>query len=517
MKKLLFLCLCSMALGAHAQEDPVAKYAATITQADLKKHLLIIASDEFEGRDTGSEGQKKAAEYLVNNFKALGLTGPVKGNAASPYYQPVPLERKRTGESYLKPKKVEMALYNDFLVVGELAQPASKLTLVFGGYGLQTDAYNDYANLDVKGKGVVILMGEPKNAQGQLVAKAAPAQLTPQAKAAYAYGKGAALVVVVSDNEQMYERFAGRARSGGAMGLAAAKKGNSGYVLVAPRRAGELFGAANQAAYQDLVAKIGQTGQSTAGQLSAKVKLKITPQPETIASDNVLAFIEGTDKKEEVLVVSAHYDHVGKNAQGQVMNGADDDGSGTVALLEIAEAFAKAKAEGKGPRRSILFLAVTAEERGLLGSLYYSENPIFPLANTVADLNMDMIGRADDAHKDQPNFIYIIGSTMLSSDLHQASEEAAKKYVPDLLLDYKYNTKDDPNRFYYRSDHYNFAKHNIPSIFYFNGVHADYHQPSDDVDKINFEAYEKRTRLIFATAWEIANRDKRLVVDKLDK
>jgi Zn-dependent M28 family amino/carboxypeptidase len=128
-----------------------------------------------------------------------------------------------------------------------------------------------------------------------------------------------------------------------------------------------------------------------------------------------------------------------------------------------------------------------------------------------------MIGRADEAHQDQPNFIYIIGSTMLSSDLHRANEEAAKKYVPDLVLDYRYNTKDDPNRFYYRSDHYNFAKHNIPSIFYFNGVHADYHQTTDDVDKINFEAYEKRTRLIFATAWEVANREQRLVVDQVGK
>ncbi|MCU0448216.1 MAG: M28 family peptidase [Bernardetiaceae bacterium] len=517
MKKLFFLFLSGLALAAQAQPDPVAEYAASITQADLKKHLLVIASDELEGRDTGSEGQKKAAEYLVTHFKQMGLTGPVANNPVSPFYQPVPLERKRTGESFIEPKKVSLALYDDFVVWGDLSLPGKKMPLVFMGYGLETDKYSDYAKADVKGKVAVILTGEPKNAQGSAIAGATMAQLATQAKVSLAYEKGAVAVIVVGDNEQMFKRLADRAKSGGSMGLATGKNAPKGYLLVSPRRGADLFGAANVAKYQQLVTQITETGQSTAGQLGAKAKLKVVPAPEVIKTDNVLAYLEGTDKKDEVVVISAHYDHVGKNAQGQVFNGADDDGSGTVALLEIAEAFAKAKAAGKGPRRSLLFLAVTAEERGLLGSLYYSENPVFPLASTVADLNMDMIGRADEAHKDQPNFIYIIGSTMLSTDLHRASEEAAKKYVPGLALDYRYNTKDDPNRFYYRSDHYNFAKHNIPSIFYFNGVHADYHQTTDDVDKIDFGAYELRTRLVFATAWEVANREQRLVVDQAGK
>ncbi|POY38851.1 peptidase M28 [Flavobacterium alvei] len=229
-------------------------------------------------------------------------------------------------------------------------------------------------------------------------------------------------------------------------------------------------------------------------------------------SENIWAYIEGSEKPNEVIVVSAHYDHVGvKN--GEVYNGADDDGSGTVALLAIAKTFAKAKKEGHGPKRSILILHVTGEEHGLHGSRFYSENPLFPLANTITDINIDMIGRRDDLHKDSNNYVYVIGSDYLSTDLYNICEEVNKKYV-NLFLDYKFNDRSDPNRFYYRSDHYNFAKHGIPSVFLFNGVHADYHKPTDEVDKIEFDALAKRTQLAFAIAWELANRENRPVVDK---
>ena len=230
------------------------------------------------------------------------------------------------------------------------------------------------------------------------------------------------------------------------------------------------------------------------------------------ASENVVAFIEGTEKPDEIVVISAHLDHEGIK-DGKIYNGADDDGSGTVALLEIAEAFKMAADNGKGPKRSILFLHVTGEEKGLLGSKYYTENPLFPMANTVCDLNIDMIGRIDDRHKENPNYVYLIGSDKLSMELHNLSEEVNKKYM-NISLDYKYNDENDPNRFYYRSDHYNFAKHNVPIIFYFNGTHADYHKPTDTPDKINYELLENRTRLVFHTAWEIANREEKLVVDK---
>ena len=231
-------------------------------------------------------------------------------------------------------------------------------------------------------------------------------------------------------------------------------------------------------------------------------------------SENVVAFIKGSEKPDEIVVVSAHLDHLGIK-DGQIYNGADDDGSGTIAVLEIAQAFEKAVKDGYRPKRSILFLHVTGEEKGLLGSKYYTDNdPIFPLANTVVDLNIDMVGRIDPNHEKDGNYLYLIGSNMLSTELHNISEEINKKYT-HINFDYTYNDEKDPNRFYYRSDHYNFAKNNIPVIFYFSGTHEDYHKSTDTPDKIEYDLYENRVRLVFHTAWEIANREQRITVDKV--
>ena len=229
-------------------------------------------------------------------------------------------------------------------------------------------------------------------------------------------------------------------------------------------------------------------------------------------SENIWAYIEGSEKPDEVLVISAHYDHVGIQ-DGEVYNGADDDGSGTVALLEMAKAFAKAKKEGHGPKRSILFLHVTGGEHGLHGSRYYSENPLFPIANTIADINIDMIGRRDVEHAKTNNYVYVIGANRLSTDLHNAVVAQNEKYTK-LDLDFKFNDPKDPNHFYERSDHYNFAKHGIPAVFFFNGVHEDYHGKDDIAEKIEYDALTKRTKLAFVVAWELANRENRPVVDK---
>jgi hypothetical protein len=234
--------------------------------------------------------------------------------------------------------------------------------------------------------------------------------------------------------------------------------------------------------------------------------------PKLNDSENIWAFIEGSEKPQEIIVISAHYDHVGMK-NGEVFNGADDDGSGTVALLEIAQAFNEAKKQGFGPKRSILFLHVTGEEHGLHGSRYYSENPLFPIENTVADINIDMIGRRDTLHPKTNNYIYVIGSDRLSSELHTINEEVNAKYT-QLELDYKYNDRKDPERIYFRSDHYNFAKKGIPAIFFFNGIHADYHQSSDTPDKIEYDALAKRAQLAFVLAWELANRPERIKVDR---
>lgn len=228
-------------------------------------------------------------------------------------------------------------------------------------------------------------------------------------------------------------------------------------------------------------------------------------------TENVLGFILGNEKPEEIIVISGHYDHLGESGS-EIYHGADDNGSGTSAVLEIAEAFRNAVEKGEGPKRSILFLNLTGEEEGLFGSSYYTSNPIFPLKNTVVDLNIDMIGRVDEKYADNPNYVYLIGADKISTELHYISEAVNKKYI-NLNLDYTYNDENDPNRFYYRSDHYNFAKNGVPIIFYFNGVHADYHQITDTEDKINYDLLVKRTKLVFLTAWELANREERLKID----
>ena len=240
-------------------------------------------------------------------------------------------------------------------------------------------------------------------------------------------------------------------------------------------------------------------------------KWKKQPNKKYIKGENIIGYIEGTDLKDELLVITAHYDHLGTKEDSLIYNGADDNGSGTSSIMEIAQAFMLAKKEGNGPRRSVLIMPVSGEEKGLLGSKYYADNPIYPLENTIANLNVDMIGRIDDYH-DNPDYVYLIGSDRLSTELHQISEDVNKQYI-NLELDYKFNEEDDPNRYYYRSDHYNFAKNNIPVIFYFNGVHADYHKTSDTVDKIHFGKIQKISRYIFLTAWELANRNERPKLD----
>ena len=231
------------------------------------------------------------------------------------------------------------------------------------------------------------------------------------------------------------------------------------------------------------------------------------------SSENVLAYIKGSEKPDEVLIISAHLDHLGISETGEIYNGADDDGSGTVAIMEIAQAFKQAITEGYGPKRSILFLHLSAEEIGKQGSEYYTQNPVFPIKNTICNLNIDMIGRVDRTHQLDDNYIYLIGADRLSKELHYISEKINSTYF-NIYLDYKFNVEGESNNYYSRSDHYNFAKYNIPVIFYFNGEHDDYHKATDTPDKINYRLLEMRSKLIFATAWQLANQENRLALDE---
>nr|WP_293833911.1 M28 family peptidase [uncultured Arsenicibacter sp.] len=515
-------------LALQAQTQDPTPYAKTITAADLEKHLRILASDEMEGRETGTRGQKKAADYIAKYFKSEKLTPIIKDDKGKDsFLQSFNLYRKTWGDFYVKGGGQTFAYQKDFTSNGLLNLPSeTSYETVFIGYGISDNAYDDYASVDVKGKAVVFLDGEPKKADGTSVISGTKdaskwgAADSWRNKTTLAKEKGAAQIFIVSaETGEGFKRvLAQRGALAGRFNRLMLKSttenvGSVGSFLISAPMAAALLGT-----QADQLAKageqIGQAGKATASPLKGQVAVKAERKEEIVSTENVLGFLEGTDKKDEVLVISSHYDHIGISPDGQINNGANDDGSGTMSVLEIAQAFAKAKADGKGPRRSILFLTVTGEEKGLLGSEYYADfSPAIPLEKTVADLNIDMVGRVDDLHLGKSdNYIYVIGSDKLSSELHTISEATNTKYI-NMELDYKYNDPKDPQRIYYRSDHYNFAKKKIPIIFYFNGLHPDYHRPTDDVDKIDFKLAEKSARLVFYTAWEIVNRDGRLVVD----
>ncbi|WP_028296987.1 M28 family peptidase [Olivibacter sitiensis] len=521
---LLFLALsCSLA-PSLAQESIATRYANEITAADASKHLHIIASDEMEGRETGKPGNDKAAAYIAEQFKKMGLKAPVNGS----YFQPVELAESRFDVKYFKANGQELISGNDFFMPNSGAQNTiSTNEIWFIGYGIDDEKYSDLAGLDLQGKVVLLInSGEPTKADGTSYitgSKTLSDWATSRNKRIQTVmSKSPALVLATSPEvANMLERVR-MMGSGGRMQIKEDVKEPTGPNANRPTVAYVTTEAANKIlqnsghTYESLKKAIDDSGKAQSQALKSSVETSFAVETIDVKSQNVLAYLEGTDLKDELLVISGHYDHIGVNPDGQINNGADDDGSGTTGVIEMAQAFAKAKADGKGPRRSILFLTVTGEEKGLLGSDYYTRHPVFPLANTVTNLNIDMIGRIDPPHEADTNYVYLVGSDKLSSQLHAISEEANNRYTK-FKLDYKYNDPEDPERIYYRSDHYNFAKNGIPVIFYFNGVHADYHNVGDTVDKIDFNLLARRTQLVFYTAWDVANRDQRPLVDSNKK
>jgi hypothetical protein len=524
-KNLLAGIFLTLSTAAYAQDD-ATKYANTITPEDLKKHLVIISSDSLEGRDTGSKGQKMAADYVTKYFKEYGLQ-PIadNGDGTKSFLQKYNLYKRSWGEVYAKSRGKKYEFNKDFYLNGLLSEPQEIETqVVFAGYGIEEKNYNDYAKLDVKEKSVLIFEGEPTSGTDQFLLSgnsekskwSGPVSWQPKVKLALEKGARYVFIITTKTGEDLDKEIRQRAvmaRRFSAPTLKPVQEApnNVASFVITPAMAAQILGTTTTK-IEKYKSDIDNTGKPVSGTIKGEVSFKAERKNETIETENVAAFLEGSDKKDEVLVISAHLDHIGISPNGEINNGADDDGSGTVSLLELAEAFSKAKAEGKGPRRSILFLNVTGEEKGLFGSEYYSEHPLLPLKNTIADLNIDMIGRVDAAHEKDPKYVYVIGADKLSSELHNISEAANKKYI-NYKLDYTFNDPKDPNRFYYRSDHYNFAKMGVPVIFYFTGVHEDYHRPGDDVEKIMFDKQAPIVKLVFYTAWELVNRDARIVVD----
>jgi len=505
---------------------PPADYATQyadryVTQEHLRRDLSVLASDEYEGRETGTKGQKMAAAYISQQFKDDSLQAPVVANAANPYLQTFGMERSawQPGGTLTVGGKAYEWL-KDFYAFGRSPfDQATAVQPVFLGYGIEQGDYSDYKGRDVKGQDVLVLLGEPRTADGKSVlspdGSATKWAVDFRAKAALAAAKGARSIFFVSQEptdkfEKMTARLAPRVMQP-IIAFADQAGGRAPAFFLSPALGLKVLGT-NAATLQQYATATATAKQPVASKFKPiKFSISAPQQRSAVTTENVLGFLPGTDLKEEILVVSAHYDHLGIIG-GEVYNGADDDGSGTVGMLSIAQAFAKAAHAGHGPRRSILFLANTGEEKGLLGSEYYTDHPVFPLANTVTDLNIDMIGRTDVGHEGKPNYIYVIGSDKLSSQLHEALQTANRQHG-NIDLDFRFNDPADPNRFYYRSDHYNFAKKGIPVAFFFNGVHADYHEASDEISKIEFGKMEARARLVFFLAWDLANRDARPVVD----
>lgn len=510
-KKLFCLLLSGIALTAAAQPAAPDQYAATITKEDLKKQLTIIAGPEMEGRETGTEGQRKAAAYIVSQFKAFGLK-PAPGTDNYQQYYSIGYDSLLSsqlvvaGNSLISGKD-----YIDQIGINESGAVTAK-EIVFAGYGISDAQYDDYAGKDVKGKVVVIFASEPKK-DGKFYLSGGGRSSSwagASKKAGIAKQNGAAALIIIDATMDsiVAARFS--------------KKSNNRLILASKTinclviAGGTVKNILGDDFFVTTLAKAKAGEPLNTEIFSKKLKIQYDYKETQILNkaSNVAGYIEGTDKKDEYVILTGHYDHLGIR-NGLINYGADDDGSGTCAVIEMADAFSKAKAAGNGPRRTVVFMTVSGEEKGLWGSEYYSENPLFPLDKTSVDLNTDMIGRIDTERKtaDSLNYVYVIGHDKLSSELVGINEAANTKYT-GLVLDYKYDDPTDKNRIYYRSDHYNFARKGVPILFFYDGMlQADYHKPTDTVDKIYWDIYEKRARMIFNTAWQMANRDEMLKRD----
>ncbi len=533
--------------------DLVQHYQATITPDELAAHLYFFASDFFEGRETATRGQKLAAQYLASQYHRMGLApkgtaGTDDANAPEAYFQPFELYGQRLAKASLElmvggekklssvfsPTDYDGLMYRRLGSAGE-----SQGGVVFAGYGIADDAlgYNDLAALqekgiDVSGKWMLMLRDEPMDTDSTSLLPTEDGAVSKWTqrwflKLQTSFSAGPAGFLIVGDvgprgidvGQRAAEEAKALAQSVGSLSLEEGSRGRSfpPIYTISSELADEILAPAGRTVAE---IKQGIDASLTPEVFEVpEVTMRSTLEQESFKSitENVVAFIEGSDLKDEVVVISSHYDHIGISpaAEGdQINNGADDDGSGTVTTLEIADAFMQAKKDGYGPRRSILFLNVTGEEKGLLGSRYFTDTePLVPLRNIVTNLNIDMIGRYDPTHPGADNnYVYIIGSNLISHELHEINWKLNESTGINLDLNERFNSKDDPNQFYRRSDHWNFGKHNIPFIFFFTGTHEDYHGVDDEAHKIEYDRMARIARLIFATAWQVANQDSRPVV-----
>jgi hypothetical protein len=494
-------------------DKPVHKYSSEVKLDELKTHLYKIASPEFAGREPGTEGMDKAEAYITDLLKKHKVS---YAPGLSSYYQPVEFTFTTWEDPKISANGKDFRHLWDFVAfsskTNEILNTDIK-TIHLLGYGIDHKNYSNYPKnkSELKGTTAIIADGEPKDANG--------VSLLDKSNTSTEWGSNVALkietakkngienlFIVTSDIRDMVtkNRRALMGPSSEMKNTIGKKYDTPNVIYVSPLMAADLLGQTEEEVMQTLTKK--ENSKSSSTNLTIHLKKKQT----LIKGNNIAAYFKGSKKPDEVVILSAHHDHVGQKGQ-EIFYGADDNGTGTVALMEIAESLALAEKAGKSPERSILVLWVTAEEKGLLGSRYYVENPIFPIENTVADINIDMIGRNDKKYLElgNTNYVYVIGADRISKDLHEVNVAMNDQYS-DLVLDYTYNSDSDPNRFYFRADHYSFASKGIPAVFFFTGVHDDYHKTTDTPDKIDYDKYTKITQHIFNVIWEVADRPERL-------
>lgn len=520
--------------------EALLSYQDEITPDYLRKHLSVIADDSMMGRETGTEGIKMAAEYLANQYRKMGLE-PVGDNGT--YFQHFKLNATVTdsivfqtfalenGEKTRISRSVASENSTAKYIRAFGGTDTLQAPIVFAGFGVNDPAH-DVAHLkgvDLSGKWVMVFQKIPHVVNGDTL-------ITPsvgaRARIGAIFQSGAEGILLISDmSREEFEKSAKEAAMSfgeySNMRLAYLDDGSGsrgfskGYNLVSPEMAAQLLGLEDAAALESFRKELTQNISDFAPQKLGYALTQIPYSKETsFQSKNVLAFFEGADPmlKDEVVILTSHYDHVGISAPDstgdRIYNGADDDGSGTVGLLNVAHAFSVAKENGVMPKRSILFLHVSGEEKGLLGSRYYSDHPVFPIEKTVADLNTDMIGRIDKKHEKMgvEEYVYVIGGKIISSELDSLLHVANAK-TGQVELSPRYNDLQDPNQFYRRSDHWNFGRLGIPFVFFFTGVHEDYHRPSDEIQKIRFDKMADIVRTIYGTAVLVANTENPPTVD----
>lgn len=498
-----------------------------VTASQLKDYLTFIASDELEGRDTPSRGLDIAAMFIAQHLSSWGIKPA--GDSGS-YFQKIPLRLVKIDpqNTMLSFNGLTYSYGKDFLT-GQIATTFNETPLVFVGNGWVVKSKNidPYQGIDVKDKIIVVAGGLPKGVTVRDLQTAAPGDVTnPQT---YASKNGAKAIISFPSFGSLANWEASKWNQSDKGGVIFGNQANAITVptitatpgLLNVLFAGEKVNATtifNKAVAVD-------TFESFELKPTKKISGSIAIKNENIHTQNVVGILEGSDPvlKNEYVAIGAHYDHVGMNPfspnPDKIWNGADDDGSGTVSVLNIAEAFAKGK---ERPKRSILFIWHAGEEKGLWGSEYFTDHPTVPITSVITELNIDMIGRfqkpGDENHPvnkelPKPNEIFTIGNSMMSTELGQIAGDVNKQFL-NIGFNPRYADPNDSNRYFYRSDHFNYAKHGVPIIFFMDGTHEDYHQPSDSVEKINFDEMAKVARTIMATGWTLANRAERPKVDK---